>query len=79
MRARKKTEMKTNTKSSQAANQLAECSAVLDTTSLKMAQDVERRWLAYQGHVERLMYLIGAIKLHGRLDGIAPQLSSGMV
>lgn len=40
---RLKTEMRTNTKSSQATDRLAECCTVLGITILKVVQDVESR------------------------------------
>lgn len=63
------------TKSSQAALQLAECYAVLDVTSLKVAQNVEARWCSTQGLVKRMMYLKEAIELFERLYSIASLLS----
>ena len=65
--------MKTNTKSSKTADRLAEYCVVLDITSQKVVKDVEPRWWwTIQGPVERLVYLMEVVKLHGRLDDIAP-------
>lgn len=67
--------MRTNTKSSQVADRLAEYCPVLDITSKKVG-DVKTRWWWTEGLVQRLGYLMEAIQLHGRLENIAPLLSS---
>eukprot|EP00752_Nemacystus_decipiens_P015390 g13723.t1 len=62
-------------RSSQMSARLVEILGILKLAALAVLQDVETRWWSSWAMVERLLYLMKAIKLHESTDNLAPVLS----
>ncbi|CAB1112273.1 unnamed protein product [Ectocarpus sp. CCAP 1310/34] len=62
-------------RSSQMSGRLAVFIGILKLSPLSVLQDVETRWWSSWAMIERLLYLMKAIKLHESTDNIAPVLS----